>query len=93
MEKKVEVMKYEESKKHCGTLEAKVESLTQSLDQAVQQGRSNNVLELEMKNYEVGVSEYFFMKIIKSELKKNNKSAFIYPILFDQDRLFQCFMC
>ncbi|KAF6206984.1 hypothetical protein GE061_018221 [Apolygus lucorum] len=57
MEKKVEVMKYEETKKQCVTLESKVESLSQSLDQAVQQGRSNNVLELEMKNYEKVIAD------------------------------------
>uniref|UniRef100_A0A0A9YCF3 GRIP and coiled-coil domain-containing protein 2 n=1 Tax=Lygus hesperus TaxID=30085 RepID=A0A0A9YCF3_LYGHE len=57
MEKKVEVMKYEETKKQCVTLESKVESLSQSLDQAVQQGRTNNVLELEMKNYEKVIAD------------------------------------
>lgn len=53
MEKKVEVMKYEEVKRQCTALESKSVSLTQSLDQAVQQGRATNVLELEINNYEV----------------------------------------
>ncbi|XP_014245888.1 GRIP and coiled-coil domain-containing protein 2-like isoform X2 [Cimex lectularius] len=52
MEKKVEVMKYEELKKQVQQQESKVQELTASLEQAVRQGKSNNVLELEIKNYE-----------------------------------------
>ncbi|BES95286.1 GRIP domain [Nesidiocoris tenuis] len=57
MEKKVEVMKYEEVKRQCTALESKSVSLTQSLDQAVQQGRATNVLELEINNYEKVISD------------------------------------
>lgn len=57
MENKAENIKYEELKKNYNKLESKIQELTRSLEQAKQQGKNSNVLELEMKNYEKIVSD------------------------------------
>lgn len=60
-EKEVEVIKYTELKKEKVKLEERVSELTSSLEQAMQQSRNNNLLELEMNNYEVSNRGLIFL--------------------------------
>lgn len=74
MEIKAEAIKYEEMKKTANKLEVTVQELTSQLEQAKQQGKTNNVLELEMKNYEKIIADLSSQLNIERSTIKSLKS-------------------